>query len=97
MNAVLQITKKKVLNDPELLQQFTMFVSFLAQKRIDKETAEILYRELVGRVINTMANSFFQSQEVLSRILENKGVDAQVTLRDRLKVYAGEARSKLAL
>ena len=74
-----------------------MFTSFKARQTVDHDTAQALYKELVSRVIHTMANSFFQSQEVLSRIAESKGVDAQVTLRDKLKVYAGDSRSKLDL
>ena len=66
-------------------------------QRVDGYTAKILYRELVSRVIHTMANSYFQCHEVLNRIVENKGVDAQVTLQDKLKVYAGESRSELVL
>lgn len=42
-----------------------------------------------------MANSFFTCQNVLERIKENKGVDAQVALRDKLKVYAGEMQVQL--
>ena len=95
--ATLQITKEAVLHNNELLQQFTMFVTFKAKHMVDSGMARALYKELVSHVIHTMANSFFQCQEVLNRIVENKGVDAQVTLRDKLKVYAGESRSKLAL
>ena len=80
MYMLLQITKDVVLQNDELLQQFTMFVTFTAQQRVDSYTAKILYRELVSRVVHTMANSFFQCHEVLNRIVENKGVDAQVTL-----------------
>ena len=61
----------------------------------DGGLATSLYREIVGRVINTMANSFFRCQDVLARVAENRGVDAQVALRDKLKVYATDARSKL--
>ena len=93
----IQITKEAVLNNDELLQQFTMFVNFKAKQMVDSEMARALYKELMSRVIHTMANSFYQCQEVLKIIVENKGVDAQVALRDKLKVYASESRSKLAL
>ena len=86
-----------MLQNNDLLQQFTMFITFKAEQMVASEIVQALYKELVSRVIHTMANSFFQCQEVLNRIVENKGVDAQVTLRDKLKVYAGESRSKLAL
>ena len=86
-----------MLHNKDLLQQFTMFITFMTKKIVASEMAQALYKELVSRVIHTMANSFFQCQDVLNRIVANKGVDAQVTLRDKLKVYAGESRSKLAL
>lgn len=69
----------------------------MAKQTVAGEMAQGLYKELVSRVIHTMANSFLRCQEVLNRIGQNKGVDAQVALRDKLKVYAGEARSKLVL
>lgn len=59
-------------------------------QKVGEDRAVVLYRELVGRVVNTMCNSFFRSHDVLSRIKGNKGVDAQVSLRDKLKVYASE-------
>ena len=86
-----------MLHNKDLLQQFTMFITFMTKKIVASEMAQALYKELVSRVIHTMANSFFQCQDVLNRIVANKGVDAQVTLRDKLKGYAGESRSKLAL
>ena len=59
------------------------------EQTTDEGVARILDKEIAGRVINTMANSFFQSQDVLAR------VDAQVSLRDKLKVYATDVQSKL--
>ena len=41
-------------------------------------------------VINTTMNSLIQSVAMLDRIAMNKGVDANVALRDKLKVYAAE-------
>ncbi len=86
-----------MLSDVELLQQFKMFVCCQWQGPVGEETVSVLYREVISRVINTMSNSFFQCQNVLSRIAQDKGVDAQVTLRDKLKVYAGESHSRLRL
>lgn len=62
---------------------------------VSEDNAHMLFKELVGRVVNTMANWFFNCQDVLERIRENKGVDAQVALRDKLKVYAGEKHVQL--
>ena len=70
-----------VLNNDELLQQFIMFVNFLTQQTVERDTTKFMYRELVRRVIHTMANSFFQCQDVLKRIVENKGVDASYFTR----------------
>lgn len=64
---------------------------------VDEEGGFVLYQEIVGRVIHTMCNSFFQAQDLLSRIKNNKGVDAQVSLRDKLKVYASEIHAKSLL
>lgn len=35
-----------------------------------------------------MANSLMQSQAMLAMIASNKGVDAEISLRDKLKTYA---------
>lgn len=43
--------------------------------------------------MNTVLNSFFQSQDVLDRVVKNKGVDAQMSLRDKLKAYADSSHS----
>ena len=87
---VQQVAKRNVLNNKELQQTFLDHVG-----TTDGGLATSLYREIVGRVINTMANSFFRCQDVLDRVAENRGVDAQVALRDKLKVYATDVRSKL--
>ena len=74
-----------------------MFIIFMTKQMVATDMVQVLFKELVSRVIHTMANSFFQCQEVLKRIVDNKGLDAQVALRDKLKVYAGESRTKLVL
>ena len=56
-----------------------------------------LYKELLFRVINTKMNSLLQTAAVVYRIKSNKGVDVDVALRDRLKVYASEAKSSLLI
>ena len=35
-----------------------------------------------------MANSLLSSQAMLERVSKNKGVDAEMSLRDKLKAYA---------
>ena len=54
-----------------------------------------VYFDLVKWMINTMANSFLSSQDMLERISKNKGVDAQMTLRDKLKAYASDTQCKI--
>ncbi len=66
-----------------------------SNRSVSEDNARILFKEILGRVLNTMANSFFTCQDVLERVRENKGVDAQVALRDKLKVYTGEMRLQL--
>ena len=51
-----------------------------------------IFSELLSRV-NTMMNSLLQCAAVVNRIESNKGVDADVALRDKLKVYASEKES----
>ena len=48
-------------------------------------------------MINTMANSFLSSQDMLERISKNKGVVAQMTLRDKLKAYASDTQCEIWL
>ena len=40
-----------------------------------------------------MCNSFFHAQDTLNRIKDNRGVDAQASLWDKLKVNASETRA----
>lgn len=56
-----------------------------------------IFSELLSRVINTMMNSLLQCAAVVNRIESNKGVDADVALRDKLKVYASEKESCIRL
>ena len=56
-----------------------------------------LFTEILSRVINTMMNSLLQCAAMVTRIQENKGVDADVALRDKLKVYAAEKESCIQL
>ena len=52
-----------------------------------------VFLDLLSRVINTMMNSLLQCAAMVKRIEINKGVDADVALRDKLKVYASEKES----
>lgn len=58
---------------------------------------DTLYKDILRRVINTMANSLIQSQAMLERIATNKGVDAKMALRDRLKAYATDKHTQIQL
>ena len=80
-------TKQQVLCNRELRDEFKGIALFSAGKA-NTETFNILYRDILWRVINTMANSLIQSQAMLARIECDKGVDAGMALRDKLKAYA---------
>ncbi len=62
-----------------------------------RKLVDDLYDELLSRVINTMMNSLLQTAAVLDRIKSDKGVDADVALRDKLKVYASQTKSSVKL
>lgn len=91
----LQSVKRHVLGNERLQQEFAVLCGYLRKDHVSKELASKLYQEIVSRVINTMANSFFQAQNTLELISKNKGVDAHVALRDKLKVFASEVSSEL--
>ena len=81
----------------DLAQKFRQVLSTYSEEPVSEYNARILFKELLSRVLNTMGNDFFACQDVLERIRENKGVDAQVALRDKLKVYAREMRRQLTI
>ena len=63
---------------------------------MDDDHVRILFKEILTRVVNTMSNSFFQCMDSLKRVHANKGVDARMSLRDKLKAYV-EVESKVNL
>ena len=71
-----------MLSNAGLTQEFTQHSSLKTGQEVDTTVGRVLYQEMLVRVINTMANSFFQSQHLLNKIADNKGIDAQVFLRD---------------
>lgn len=85
-----QIAKRAALENDALLMQFQMFVRYLHKEDVPENICKIVFKEIITRVVNTMSNSFLHSQDILQRIADNKGVDAQMSLRDKLKAYAGE-------
>ncbi len=93
----MQVTRKQVMKREELIHKFKENLESHYLQPVAQDCIQLLYKELVGRVLNTMANSFLNCQNTLERIRNNKGVDAQVSLRDQLKVYAGKERAKLVL
>lgn len=72
-----------------------MFVRYHQTSQVDDNHIRSLFKEIVTRVVNTMNISFFQCMVVLDRASSNKDVDAQMSLRDKLKVYALEVESKI--
>ena len=83
------------MGNVDLLNSFRMFVKYHQTSRIDENHVKILFKEILTRVVNTMSNSFFQRMDLLVRACTNKGVDAQMSLRDKLKAYASEVESKV--
>ena len=83
------------MGNVDLLNSFRMFVKYHQTSRIDENHVKILFKEILTRVVNTMSNSFFQRMDLLVRVCTNKGVDAQMSLRDKLKAYASEVESKV--
>ena len=86
-----------MLNNEDLFHQFKMFVSHHQSEAVNERHTSLLFKEIITRVINTMSNSFFHCRAVMERIAANKGVDAQMSLRDKLKAYAGELHTTLTL
>lgn len=72
-----------------------MFVRYHQSSTVDDNHVRILFKEIVTRVVNTTSNSFFIYMDLLERVSTNKGVDAQMSLRDKLKAYAVEIESKV--
>lgn len=87
-------TRHEVLQNDELLRQF---IGYFCYNTADATTIKGVYFNIVKRVINTMANSFLSSQDMLERVANNKGVDAQMTLPDKLKAYAIDTQSIIQL
>ena len=79
----------------DLVQKFRGLLENYSKESVSEDNVRILFKELLVRVLNTMANSFFTCQDVLEQVRENKGVYAQASLRDKLKVYTGEMHVQL--
>ena len=92
----MRTTRHEVLSNQDLLGEFSTLASFRCSEA-STATIKGVYLDLVGRVVNTMANSFLSSQDMLERIATNKGVDAQMTLRDKLKAYASDVQCRIQL
>lgn len=79
---IIRIARREVLSNCELLQDFVTVSTHLFGSHADDDLMKSLFSEVVQRVVNTMAHSFFQSQDMLERIAANKGVEAHASLRD---------------
>ena len=80
-------TKKEVLTNQDLIADLEAIIIFRVTS-VDSSTILCINRDMVRRVIHTMANSLLSSQAMLERVSKNKGVDAEMSLRDKLKAYA---------
>ena len=98
----MQETKDAALNDRYLCADFLKICEDLighSVHKVDcpKPLIRELFSEILSRVINTMMNSLLQCAAMVTRIQANKGVDADVALRDKLKVYAAKKESSIEL
>ena len=82
-----KVTKREVLENDGLLSAFTMFVRCHQTSTVDEDG---FCSKIITRVVNTMSNSFFQCMDMMDRVATNKGVDAHMSLRDKLEAYALE-------
>ena len=89
-------TKQYILYNQELKGEFKIVISFCSEST-SLAVIATLYKDILRRVINTMANSLIQSQAMVARIANNKGVDAEMALRDKLKAYATDKHTQLQL
>ena len=89
-------TRQCVLYNQELKGEFKTVIFFRSEST-SLAVVDTLYKDIVRRVINTMANSLIQSQTMLARIANNKGVDAEMALRYKLKAYATDKHTQLQL
>jgi len=89
-------TKKEVLTNQDLITDLEAIITFRVTS-IDYSVVLSIYKDMLWRVIHTMANSLLSSQAMLERISKNKGVDAEMSLRDKLKAYAIDKQSHIQL
>ena len=57
------------------------------------QVIEDVHNKLLWKIYNTRCNEFLRSITKLSCVDKNKAVDADIGLRDKLKVYAVEKLS----
>jgi hypothetical protein len=88
---VVTVTKQEVLKNAELLSDFKTCVSSRSDA-VDTAAVTRVYLELVRRVITRWANSF---PSILERFANNKGIDAQMSFRNKRKAYASDTQSKI--
>ena len=83
---IILLTKQCVLKDEELISDFEDLMKFHSSTA-DIATIANVYRDLLTQVVNTMPNQFLINQDMLERIASNKGIDAEMALRDKLKTW----------
>ncbi len=86
----IQATKTAVEMDNLLLSKFTIAVNEIVCDAASpsKQVIDDVHSKLLWKVYNTRCNEFLQALNKLSCLEKNKSVDADVGLRDMLKVYA---------
>ena len=93
---IILLTKQRVLKGEELISDFKDLMKFHLSSA-DITTISNVYRDLLTQVINTMPNQFLINQDRLERIASNKVIDAEMALRDKLKAYAIDTRTRIKL
>ena len=93
---IISNTKQYILYNQELKGEFKTVISFCSEST-SLAVVNTLHKGILRRVINTMANSFIQSQAMLARIAYNKGVDIEMAYRNKLKAYAIDKHTQLKL
>ena len=84
------------MDSEELRKDFTTIVQHRLS-HVSVILVLLVYKELVKRIINVSMNSIVNTHRILTQIKDNKGVSADTSLRDKLKVYSLDVHSKFSL
>ena len=63
----IQVTKREVVNNYNLLNAFQLFVRSRQSSTVDDSRVTVLFKEILTRVVNTMSSSFL-CMDLLERV-----------------------------